>query len=264
MNFLSINGQSNGQLSIADRALNYGDGLFTTAKIINGNIELLAQHIERLKIGSEKLFIEPVDFNWLENHLLEVVKEYSLAVLKIVISAGVGGRGYSRQGITQANVFVSIHAFPEQHAKQKSQGIHIGIAETLLGINPQLAGIKHLNRLEQVLVRKELDARCEDDLLVFNINQQLIESSSANVFYQRDQQWYTPTLNDSGVNGIIRQQILNKIPNIIINNEKSKDLTNITAMFICNCVFGIVPVKRFNDTELDLSAVNEFQELYRC
>ena len=264
MEYLSINGRTDLDISAADRALNYGDGLFTTAKVTKGNVELLQAHIDRLEAGCKKLFIDDVNFHWLAKHVTEVATGYSEAVLKVIISAGAGGRGYSRVGVTPPNVIVSVHPFPTQYKKLQSEGLSLGVANTMLGINPQLAGLKHLNRLEQVLVRKELDSRIEDDLLVLNIHQHIVESSSANVFYKINEQWYTPELNISGVKGLMREHILSTLPDVVVCVNNLTALDNVNAMFICNCVFGIVPVKCFNNTELSMEAVNLVKDICQC
>ena len=260
MDFLSINGRQDLNLSVADRAFNYGDGLFTTAKISQGKIELLAEHLQRLQQGCSKLLIEGVNFTWLNEHLIDTAKDFPLAVLKVVISAGSGGRGYSREGIEHPNVIVTVHPFPSHYHHLQMAGLNLGVANTMLGINPQLAGLKHLNRLEQVLIRKELDGREEDDLLVLNIHQHIVETSSANIFYQINNKWFTPELKISGVNGLIRQRILQQRPDVVLSKDNVSALADVTAMFICNCVFGITPVRCFNHTELSMEAVEIFKE----
>lgn len=263
MDYLSINGRTDLAISATDRALNYGDGLFTTAKISDGEIIFLADHIERLETGCITLAIDGVNFDRLIEHVTEVASAYNEAVLKIVISAGSGGRGYSRGGASP-NIIVTVHPFPHHYRTFQEQGLSLGVADTMLGINPQLAGLKHLNRLEQVMVRKELDMRSEDDLLVLNVHQHVVEVSSANVFYQIGGQWYTPELNISGVKGLMRKHILATLPDVIICVDNLTALDGVSAMFICNCVFGIVPVKRFNNTELDLETVNTVKEICQC
>lgn len=264
MEFLSINGRQDLDISVTDRALNYGDGLFTTAKISQGKIELLAEHIQRLEQGCAQIFIEGVNFAWLQEHIIEVAKAFPLAVLKVVISAGAGGRGYSRTGVAHPNVIVSVHPYPTHYQHLQKVGINLGVANTMLGINPQLAGLKHLNRLEQVLVRKELDGRAEDDLLVLNIHQHIVETSSANIFYQVNNKWFTPDLKISGVNGIIRQRILKAQPDVVLSKDNVSALADVSAMFVCNCVFGITPVRCFNNTELDMQAVLSFKDSCLC
>ncbi len=159
-------------------------------------------------------------------------------------------------------LLVCIHILHYQHLQKV--GINLGVANTMLGINPQLAGLKHLNRLEQVLVRKELDGRAEDDLLVLNIHQHIVETSSANIFYQVNNKWFTPDLKISGVNGIIRQRILKAQPDVVLSKDNVSALADVSAMFVCNCVFGITPVRCFNNTELDMQAVLSFKESCLC
>ena len=261
MKYLSINGQKDTSLSALDRACNYGDGLFTTAKIFEGKVELLPAHLQRLKQGCERLFIADINFNTLEAQLIDIASSHALAVIKVLISAGSGGRGYSREGVSEPSIVISVHEFPTNYLSIQQQGLTMGVANTMLGINPQLAGIKHLNRLEQVLVRRELDSRSEQDLLVLNIQQQVIEASSANVFYQINNQWYTPDIKLSGVDGIMRQHLLSLLPNVTISQHSLQALDSITAMFICNCVFGVVPVTCFNETTLDIAPVLKVKEL---
>ena len=212
MLYCSINGQQTDQLSIADRGLAYGDGIFTTAKIHHGQVEMLEQHIKRLKSSCQRLGIEGLNFNRLKEELSQLALTYPLAVLKVLISAGQGGRGYSRIGVNTPTVIISSFDFPLFYVKWQQQGIWVGDSQTQLGINPLLAGIKHLNRLEQVFVRKELDSRVEDDLLVYNINNRLVESSSSNVFWFKGQELYTPKITDAGVAGLMRDAVLKHKP----------------------------------------------------
>jgi 4-amino-4-deoxychorismate lyase len=264
MIFHSINGQQVNEIALNDRALNYGDGLFTTAKIVDGGINLFEYHLERLTSGCAKLGIAGVDFDWLIIYLTDIVKRYDNAVLKILISAGQGGRGYSRVGVAHPNVIISIHDFPQHYLNWKNHGIHLGTAQTKLGINPQLAGLKHLNRLEQVLVRNELDQREEDDLLVLNINEQVIEVCSANIFYQLNGHWYTPDLSLSGVNGVMRQHILACRPDIKVVETSLSDITEASAMFICNSIAKIIPVYQFNERQLNIADIDVFKERFSC
>ena len=113
-----------------------------------------------------------------------------------------------------------------------------------------LAGLKHLNRLEQVMIRAELDQCKEDDLIVCDINDIIVETSSANIFWFKDDQLYTPKITSAGVAGLMRDAIINKIKNVQLVEAKFKDIINIDGMFICNCVMGIVPVKRYNERDL--------------
>ncbi len=249
MLYCAINGKPTTEINCLDRGLSYGDGVFTTAKIVEGNVALLNAHIERLQTSCIQLNISPPDFAKLTQQITEAVKSFSLAVLKVTITAGVGGRGYSRRGAIEPVCIVTIFDYPAHYLTWKKQGIVLGNAEFQLGINPALAGIKHLNRLEQVMIRQEVDLRDEDDLLVCDINEQVIESSCANIFWQTKKGWQTPKIESSGVAGLIRAHILGAIDveEVTIKLvELNRKLIEINSMFICNSVMGIVPVKTYN------------------
>jgi 4-amino-4-deoxychorismate lyase len=262
MHYCSINGQIQNVLSITDRAFSYGDGVFTTAKISQGKVELLPFHIKRLVDSCQQLTIPLTHIEQIINEVQDVAQQFSLAVLKIIISAGQGGRGYSRKGITQSNVIISVHDIPQHYATWPKHGITLGDSEFQLGLNPMLKGLKHLNRLEQVLIRAELDERLEDDLVVCDINGHVIEASSSNIFWLKDDKVFTPKLTDSGVYGLIRQQLLTCLDDIDIVTMDSSALTEATSIFICNCVMGIVPIKQYHNRALALAPVHAIQDKF--
>ncbi|WP_448556558.1 aminodeoxychorismate lyase [Thalassotalea montiporae] len=267
--------QNQQKISTSDRALAYGDGLFTTAKIADGKVLNLSAHIERLLSGVQRLAID-VELSGLKRRLAELAKDYPLAVLKVLISAGEGGRGYSRLGCSKGKVIISIHEFPVHYNTWHQQGINLGLAKTTLGVNPLLAGIKHLNRLEQVLVRQELDEREEDDVLVSNCLGHIIEASAGNVFWLTKQQaslatsgekssWLTPNLSMSGVDGLARQyliQQLNKSDKYSVEIVEQKELvmSDINSMLVCNSVLGIAPVHEFAGSALSIAPVHQLQK----
>jgi len=258
MYYHSINGVQHSSISLTDRGLAYGDGVFTTAKVVQGQIQFLSQHLKRLTSNCRKLSIPLPDFDNIKRELTAVAQRFDLCVAKVIITAGEGGRGYSRQGCEQSTVIISFHAFPEHYLSWQQQGINLGVADFKLGFNPLLSGIKHLNRLEQVLIRQELDGRNEDDLLVLNCAENIIEASAANVFWLKNKVWYTPQIIESGIAGLMRHHILETLNldrknTVEIIEAKMTMLDNIEAMFICNSVMNIVPVRKFQDKTLVLA-----------
>jgi 4-amino-4-deoxychorismate lyase len=256
MLYCSVNYQQVNTLSVVDRGLAYGDGLFTTAKVIDGKIAMLAAHLERLKSGCLALALEPPNFAQLAEQLNVVADKYSLAVLKVIITSGIGGRGYSRHGVGKATVIISLFEFPQHYINWQQQGISLGLCKLKLGLNPMLAGIKHLNRLEQVLIRQELDLCAEDDLVVLDINNRVISASCGNIFWHDNGQWHTPKIVQAGIAGLMRAKILAEIANIEVVNANLSDLNTAQAMFICNSVMGIVPIRVYNQQQLSLNTVN--------
>jgi 4-amino-4-deoxychorismate lyase len=255
MLFYSVNGQCVDHVGISDRGLAYGDGLFTTAKIAGGVVLLLDQHIARLQHGCRRLAIIAPDLLQLRAQLGQIAEQFERAVIKVIISAGQGGRGYSRIGVGAANVIISVHAFPRHYDVWSTHGITLGNAVAKLGLNPMLSGIKHLNRLEQVMIRQELDQRDEDDILVCDLNGHLVETSCANIFWFANKQWHTPTISDAGIAGLMRQQVLENFSAVQVCQVNVAAAAQASAMFICNSVMGLVPVKQYNDKQLNIEQI---------
>ena len=262
MLYCSVNGQQQSTIEISDRAIAYGDGLFTTAKIVDGQVQFLSAHINRLIEGCHYLKIDFTQHQALVDEINNVAQGFSTAVLKVIITAGSGGRGYSRKGVISTQTIVSIHEFPSHYQTWSEQGVSLVNGNIQLGLNPLLKGLKHLNRLEQVLIRDELDHSKADDLLVCDLNGFVVETSCANIFWLRDEQIFTPVLDDAGVCGLYRQQILSFDENVQQVKETPSELADISAMFICNSVMGIVPVKTFNNEPLNTESVMQYRETF--
>jgi len=261
MKYCSINGQQQTDIAITDRGLAYGDGIFTTAKIVNGQVVLLEKHIERLTHGCQHLKLQLPANSDLKAQLTAVVRGYSLAVLKVMITAGSGGRGYSRLGLSEraTNIIIMITDFPSQYEMLVQQGITLGDSKHQISTSPMLGGIKHLNRLEQVILRAELDERSEDDLIVTNCQGNVIEATSSNIFYWQNEQLCTPEISTSGVDGIIRQAIIARKDDVKVRQTTFEDLKHAQAMFISNSLMGIMPVKTYNNRLLTIDLVLKLQ-----
>lgn len=253
MKFCLVNGVQQNYIDIENRGFSYGDGLFTTAKILHGKIQYLTAHINRLLSGCIKLGITPPLQTELIQQLTNIAKSYSLAVLKVVITANSGGRGYVRADNNGHDIIIMIHDYPLYYDELANTGIKLGLSNQKMGINPMLAGLKHLNRLEQVLLRQELSTRSEDDLIVTNIKDEVIEATSANLFFFLNDQLYTSDVSESGVNGIMRQTILHTFSDTVIQPISLQMLDQAQAMFICNCVMGVMPVANINGRTLSMT-----------
>jgi 4-amino-4-deoxychorismate lyase len=262
MYFCAVNGTATSQVSCLDRGLAFGDGTFTTAKIVNGEICWLSAHLHRLSRACQALLIAPPDMNKLSIYLQQQARPYALAVLKVIITSGIGGRGYARASNMAATTVVTISEFPTHYLTWQQQGIRLGISEQRLSVGPMLAGIKHLNRLEQVLIKQELASTTFDDLLVANYHGYMLETSCANVFWWQDEQLCTADVSESGINGLVRQRILQQYPDIKQVNLTHAQIPQVQAMFICNSLMGIIAVNQLADCALAIQKVQQFSALY--
>ena len=258
-----------------DRAFLYGDGFFTTVKITLGEPHLWQRHIDRLIDCAEKLAFD-VDIEEVEQQLFSFLAKHAelSGAIKIIISRGVGSRGYMPP---EQKADVHLQVFPRQElpliddvklasanigsAKNlRKAPIHSGLMQLTLGHTmPALVGLKTLNRLEQVLLRHELANTPWDEGLVADMQGNLVEGVSSNCFFYINKKWFTPILDQAGITGVMRAEILDKmlendIAHSVVNVPKAA-IDQIEAMFYCNALTGIVPVKSLANRKLSLEPV---------
>lgn len=247
-----INGIQSTEIAATDRGLAYGDGLFSTIKVELGQVQLWHFHLQRLQLGAEQLFFPEVDWEALKNEiglLAQTMINKPQAVIKVIITRGSGGRGYSSKGCNEPLRILSSHDFPSFYEKWQVEGINLILCDHKLAINPQLAGLKTLNRLEQVIIKHELEAVDATEGIVCDMNGLVVEACSANVFIFLDNKWRTPRLDECGVKGVKRRQVIESAlkAGIAISEESItvNDLFRAKAVCLTNALMGLIPVKQF-------------------
>lgn len=246
-----------GQPTVFDRCFQYGDGVFTTIKVLNGQLQFWSLHWQRLVHSCERLGIQIP----LESLVLSAAQQAILQpnqVVKVIISRGIGGRGYSTQGIENSEFYILTSALPAP----SPTSIRLGVATLQLGIQPRLAGIKHCSRLETVMLKSEAEHSGFDDLVVTDSEGFVIECTAANLFFYYQGRWHTPALDRAGVAGIMRTNILQQI-GIQPGHYPLAVLAQAEAMFLCNALIGIRPVHQFQLTPVDVALVHQLQSLLR-
>ncbi|MBZ6395388.1 MULTISPECIES: aminodeoxychorismate lyase [Pantoea] len=243
-----INGIEQSTLAASDRGLQFGDGCFTTAAVQQGKILLLERHIQRLREGCERLLINGIDWLQLENEMRQAARDQRQAVLKVILSAGSGGRGYSRKGGGEPTRIVSLAAWPQHYADLQQRGASLALSPIRLARNPQFAGLKHLNRLEQVMIRAHLDQTDADEALVLDTEGWVVECCAANLFWRRGSEIFTPDLRWAGVDGIMRRSLMAQLAAAgqacrVVQCEPDA-LLAADEIVICNALMPVLPVRQ--------------------
>ncbi|CAA9890121.1 Aminodeoxychorismate lyase [Candidatus Methylobacter favarea] len=254
-----INGEYKEHIEVVDRGFQYGDGLFETIEVNNGQPIFLDRHLDRLKAGCNRLYIPFPNNELLITETKELCKHSTTAVLKLIITRGSGGRGYRQPDIILPNRVLSLHAFPDYPAAYKEQGVTARFCATRLGLNPALAGLKHLNRLEQVLARAEWNNPAVQEGIMMDMNDHVIEGTMTNLFYIKKGSLYTSSLVQSGVAGIMRSIIMtlsseHHLP--AMECSFSKDvLLSADEVFLSNSIIGIWPVNQIANTSYQVGPI---------
>jgi len=241
-----INGEHKNTIDITDRGLHYGDGLFETIEVALGQPVFLSLHLARLKAGCQTLKIPYPDASLLLDEITQLSKTSVQGVIKIILTRGSGGRGYRQPEVLKPTRIVALHPFPDYPEQYYTQGISACFCTTRLALNPLLAGLKHNNRLEQVLARAEWQDKFQEGLML-NVNEHVIEGTMSNLFVIKGQKVYTPEITVSGIKGVMRQVIIN----IARQNDIPIQETILTAgfvrqadeLFVSNSVIGLWPIK---------------------
>ena len=223
-------------VSFANRGLQYGDGLFETLRVHHGEVPLWPRHLARLREGAIRLRIDVPETAFVEARIAELVTGVDAGVLKLLLTRGDGGRGYAPPAEAVPVWMLAQHALP---APQGALRLHP--CETRLAAQPALAGIKHCNRLEQVLARAEAERAGCDEGLVRDTDGAPVCATSANVLVLRDGRWWTPPVARCGVAGVLRGWLLDAglVAEAALSME---DVLSAEGLALCNAVRGILPV----------------------
>lgn len=258
-----INGVVCDYLSVDDRAIHYGDGLFETLLCDVNKIYYWQQHYQRLQQSAKRLKIEcPSELLLLDDikKLFDITGHLktgnrTCCAIKIIITRGAAERGYQFSNKLKCNRIVSISPTEIEYSSFLSNKLLSGnlyLCEQQVSINKNLAGVKHLNRLENVLARNEWSADYIDGVML-NAQQNVIETTMANLFIVKDGQVFTPDLTLSGVLGIMRERIMLSAKNcsvtVSVIDLKIDALTNADELFISNSLIGIKSVTNLLDTK---------------
>jgi len=230
-------------LDPGDRGLAYGDGLFETLRVEAGRLPWWEAHLARLSAGAARLRLPAPDSAWLAGETRALLAQAPAAgVLKLVLTRGAGGRGYAPPADAEPTWLLSAHAPPPEVAGP----VTLRWCETRLALQPALAGLKHLNRLEQVLARAEWDDPAVHEGLMLDTAGRVACATAANVFARIGDRWLTPAVRDCGVAGIARAWVL---ANADAGEAELRpaDLESADALFLCNAVRGILPVGRLGE-----------------
>ncbi len=227
--------------ALAQRWLAYGDGLFESIAVHDGHMPLLPLHFARLSESCVRLKLPAPDLTQLHLEATQLAKRFPNSVLKIIVGAGGGARGYARSDAPLVRALLAYPA-PIEDPALWQHGLAICLCETRLAHQPLLAGMKHLNRLEQVMARAEWADPTIADGLMLDAQSLLVCATSANVFVRIGGRWCTPEIRDCGVNGVMRAHILQANPHVEIRTLSQADLQSAEAIALTNAVRGARPV----------------------
>lgn len=251
-----VDGEISERVSVLDRGLHYGDGLFETMAVFQGTPRFWQGHVDRLAAGCERLGLPVTPQTVLLREVQTVSAGQRRCVVKVIVTRGTSGRGYAPESPARGNRVVASWSWPQDPGDLVETGIRMRICSLRLGVQPVLAGLKHLNRLEQVMARAEWSDHAVHEGLLLDVDDHVVSAISSNVFVVFGERLLTPRMDRCGVRGVMRAAILNAFRERCEQRRITLDmLAEADEVFVCNAVRGIFPVTRIDHWEYAIGTV---------
>lgn len=261
-----VNGEVTAWVPAADRGLAYGDGLFETFAVEGGRPRFWQAHMDRLKRGCECLGLAPPPQEMLLREVHTVTAGQTRCVVKLIITRGSGGRGYTPPDECEPTRVMSAHPFPDDLEPPNRRGIEGRICAIRLASQPALGGVKHLNRLEHVLAAREMAAHPGMEGILLNQEGFVISGLAANLFLVAGNTLLTPRMDRCGVRGVLRGLLLRDFKSRSELRRIHPDmLGEADEVFLCSALRGIVPLTRIDGHEWPIGRMTrELQEWFEA
>ena len=243
-----INGAPTEVVPALDRGLAYGDGLFESIRFVGTVAPLWPRHMQRLALSCERLRLPVPDLAQLWREALDVSRDLPQSVVRITLTRGIGERGYAPPLSPQPTRIVAAFAPPSVNDEVYSRGMRVRLCDIRLAEQPLLAGMKHLNRLEQVLARAEWNDPAIAEGVLCDIHGYVISATMANLFALVDGVLWTPAVDRCGVAGVARAEVLATCPQAQVGLLTLDALRDASEVFLSSSVRGILPVHSLGES----------------
>lgn len=242
---------------ITDRGFLYGDGLFETMRVLSSTPLWWSRHLARLQRSAETLRLKlPWPETELRRFAAELIAQNALpdCILRLTVSRGSGARGYSIQGADSPTVAMTLHPLRPTPAF-----VRLATATVRVPAHDPLSAIKTANKLPQILARAEAEERGADEALLLNIDGDVAEASSSNVFWIRNGTVCTPPVSAGALAGVTRDVVIElcRARQISVAEESigRPALLGMDGIFLTNSGQGIVPVAEIDAQKVQSSPI---------
>jgi 4-amino-4-deoxychorismate lyase len=245
-NPVMIDGQLDNRLPVTDRGFQFGDGVFETMRLYAGGIPWIKAHLARLESGAWRLGLPCIldDIKDMVGRFLEMCPPEGVVRLSLTRGDSFGGYAQPRESAVRS--VLQYRPLPSHIDVWQAKGVSVRICNLHLSAQPALAGIKHMNRLEQVLARQEWNRTDIQEGLMLDQAGRLVEGTMSNLFCVHGGTLLTPDLSAAGVEGVTREKVLQlaqrwSLP-VIVGPVGMNDLIEADECFVTGSVMGVVPL----------------------
>ncbi len=262
-----VNGVAADTVSARDRGFQYGDGLFETIAVCRGAPLLWERHLQRLTAGTVRLGMSPPETTLLKTEADRLCRGVERGVLKVILTRGISGRGYHPDASVPATRVLSLSSWPDYPPSWTHEGVAVRWCRMRLASQPRLAGLKHLNRLEQVLARAEWRDEYAEGLMQ-DESGNIIAGTMTNIFLVEGGTLRTPDMTRCGVEGVMRGVVLEQSERLgvacRVGTITATQLEHADEVFLTNSLIGLWPVQRIENRSYGIGQITrKIQEAIR-
>lgn len=248
-----INGQPGTQVSALDRGLQYGDGLFETLRWEQGRLRWFERHLARLALGCERLGIPLPEPKLLRAEAESLAQGLPRALIKFIVTRGAASaRGYRPRGDESPTRIVAAYDWPPMQEHE----FRVGLSSVRVNSNPHLAGLKHLNRLEQVLAQRAAADAGLHEVLMCSTEGAVVCGSMSNLFVWQGDELLTPAPGECAVAGVMRSLLIEAAPRLGLQvrlaSLSAAELGAARAIILTNVRLGLQPVHWYEGRRLEV------------
>lgn len=253
---LWLDGVPASALPLPDRGLDFGDGLFETLLLKQGRPLYRELHMERLHLGLQRLGF-PDCLELARVHLDRAIEDlcdrpWAWCALRVTVSRGAGPRGYAPPSPTSPRIIISA-VLLDRDCSVMQAAAQVTLASLRWGSQPALAGLKHLNRLEQVLAAKEYRDAGRDEAVMLDQAGLAVSMTAGNLFIVQGGELITPPIQDCGIAGTRRRLVLERwAPAVGLSAREAvlslEEVEAATEVFFSNSLVGLRPVASFHNS----------------
>lgn len=246
-----INGQPETQIAAADRGLSYGDGVFRTLRCDDGGVRFWLRQYRQLAADCAVLGLPCPEAAVWEADIRQLLAASPDAALKLTVTRGLGQRGYAEPQPLRITRICQRSPLPQYPAVWLTEGVSVRWCDWRLATQPALAGVKHLNRLDNVMARREWQDPAIYEGLLLDQEGWVVEGVMSNLYLLRDGQLQTPAIDRAGVAGVSRQVLLEAAASLGLQPQSTRlrpaDVQAAQAVWLSNSLAGILPVAKLGE-----------------
>jgi 4-amino-4-deoxychorismate lyase len=226
---------------LSNRAISYGDGLFETMLVSHKNIPLWDLHFQRLESSLDRLNMDSPLKSLVKSKIMSLIFDDNCYVAKLVVFRDDLKQGYGTES-RKTHYYIVVNTY-----KKPLENQNLTVSSVKLSHQNQLAGLKHLNRMEQVLAVQALNGSNYSDAIMLDHKDNMIETTKKNIVMIKNNMLYTPKLNKCGVYGVALRWLQQQGFNLKWKKIEFKSLQKYDGMLVCNSIQGFTFITNINN-----------------